>query len=125
MSVFKFSLGGHNPYVPIKISDESNKSSAATKPTSQTDTGEMKLRARVLCSYDAKDSTELNLSANEVKRKVQSKNFMLQYTQLRIFICNQIIFVMECNPPNNDYMFGKQGLTSGLVPRAFLEILES
>lgn len=64
------SLGGHNPYVPIKISDESSKSNAATKSTSQTDIGEMKLRARVLCSYDAKDSTELNLSANEVNKIV-------------------------------------------------------
>lgn len=42
---------------------------------------------------------------------------------LHLFV--QIIFVTECNPPNSDYMFGKQGLTSGLVPRAFLEILES
>lgn len=71
--VCPFSLGGHNPYVPIKISDESNKSNAATKSMSQTDIGEMKLRARVLCSYDAKDSTELNLSANEViKHKTAS-----------------------------------------------------
>lgn len=35
----------------------------------------------------------------------------------------QIIFVNECNPVNSDYMFGKQGLVQGLVPRAFLEQL--
>ncbi|XP_053961868.1 endophilin-B1 isoform X2 [Anastrepha ludens] len=57
-------------------------------------------RARVLCAYDAKDHTELNLNANEV------------------------IFVTECSPVNPDYMYGKQGLLKGLVPRAFLEMLE-
>lgn len=36
----------------------------------------------------------------------------------------QVIFVTECNPPNADYMFGKQGLLKGLVPRAFLELLD-
>lgn len=35
----------------------------------------------------------------------------------------QIIFVTECNPVNSDYMYGKQGLVNGLVPRAFLELL--
>ncbi|XP_070503007.1 endophilin-B1 isoform X2 [Chironomus tepperi] len=57
-------------------------------------------RARVLCSYDAKDNSELNLVANEV------------------------IFVAECTPPHSDYMHGKQGLLKGLVPKAFLEILD-
>lgn len=36
----------------------------------------------------------------------------------------QVIFVSECNPPNSDYMYGKQGLLKGLVPRAFLEMLD-
>lgn len=36
----------------------------------------------------------------------------------------QIIFVTELNPPNSDYMYGKQGLVNGLVPRAFLELLD-
>ncbi|KAI8128385.1 Endophilin-B1 [Lucilia cuprina] len=57
-------------------------------------------RARVLCAYDAKDHTELTLSANEV------------------------ILVAECQPINTDYMYGKQGLLKGLVPRAFLEMLD-
>uniref|UniRef100_A0A1A9WW16 Uncharacterized protein n=1 Tax=Glossina brevipalpis TaxID=37001 RepID=A0A1A9WW16_9MUSC len=60
---------------------------------------EMK-RARVLCSYDAKDHTELTL------------------------ITNEVIFVSECSPPHTDYMYGKQGLLQGLVPRAFLEMLD-
>lgn len=71
-------MGGHQPYVPIGMFDEEtkrNNSSGAPgnnsqkNPNSQYGTGtnnEMKQRARVLCSYDAKDSTELNLSANEV-----------------------------------------------------------
>lgn len=30
----------------------------------------------------------------------------------------------ECSPINTDYMYGKQGLLKGLVPRAFLEMLD-
>lgn len=36
----------------------------------------------------------------------------------------QVIFVAECVPANSDYMHGKQGLLKGLVPKAFLEILD-
>ncbi|XP_069964010.1 endophilin-B1 isoform X3 [Bactrocera oleae] len=35
-----------------------------------------------------------------------------------------VIFVSECSPVNPDYMYGKQGLLKGLVPRAFLEMLD-
>ncbi|XP_037949837.1 endophilin-B1 isoform X3 [Teleopsis dalmanni] len=35
-----------------------------------------------------------------------------------------VIFVTECSPINADYMYGKQGLLKGLVPRAFLEMLD-
>lgn len=30
----------------------------------------------------------------------------------------------ECSPVNTDYMYGKQGLLKGLVPRAFIEMLD-
>lgn len=68
------SLGGHQPYVPISIGladDESKKNSshASGNPQNNQQAGgnnEWKQRARVLCSYDARDSTELNLNANEV-----------------------------------------------------------
>nr|XP_017019077.1 endophilin-B1 isoform X4 [Drosophila kikkawai] len=35
-----------------------------------------------------------------------------------------VIFVAECSPVNEDYMYGKQGLMKGLVPRAFVEMLD-
>ncbi|XP_017045337.1 endophilin-B1 isoform X7 [Drosophila ficusphila] len=35
-----------------------------------------------------------------------------------------VIFVVECSPVNEDYMYGKQGLMKGLVPRAFVEMLD-
>ncbi|KMY95066.1 endophilin-B1 isoform X3 [Drosophila simulans] len=35
-----------------------------------------------------------------------------------------VIFVTECSPVNEDYMYGKQGLLKGLVPRAFVEMLD-
>lgn len=59
------SLGGHQPYVPIGLNEESTTTSSTAISNSQN-RAEMKQRARVLCSYDAKDSTELSLSANEV-----------------------------------------------------------
>ncbi|XP_037916260.1 endophilin-B1 isoform X2 [Hermetia illucens] len=86
------SLGGPTPYIPVGLEPEQNQPKVPGND-------EMK-RARVLCSYDAKDHTELNLTANE------------------------IILVAECSPPHSDYMYGKQGLLKGLVPRAFLEIID-
>lgn len=87
------SLGGPTPYEPVGFEDDRN-------DDSQNPDNHVMKRARVLCSYDAKDGSELNLTSNEV------------------------IFVWECNPPNSDYMHGKQGLIKGLVPRAFLELLQ-
>ncbi|KAJ6646812.1 Endophilin-B1 [Pseudolycoriella hygida] len=81
------------PYVPVGLDDKPDAAETVIHQNPQK-------RARVLCSYDAADATELNLTGNEV------------------------IFVTECNPPNADYMFGKQGLLKGLVPRAFLELLD-
>lgn len=137
-------MGGHQPYVPIGMFDEETKRNNSGAPGnnsqnnlySQYGTGtnnEMKQRARVLCSYDAKDSTELNLSANEV-----STTWSYYYSSVTgvgvkwaqnicfvfVLVFSQIILVTECNPPNSDYMYGKQGLVNGLVPRAFLELLD-
>ncbi|SPP72762.1 endophilin-B1 isoform X1 [Drosophila guanche] len=119
-------LGGPTPYIPLDQSNasasksnapggpsatragpgnnnsSSSQASTGHRPTNQpmhVNTDQMQ-RARVLCSYDAKDHTELNLNANEV------------------------IFVTECSPVNEDYMYAKQGLMKGLVPRAFVEMLD-
>ncbi|XP_039953746.1 endophilin-B1 isoform X2 [Bactrocera neohumeralis] len=123
-------LGGPTPYVPIDIYNDNDGSAtgglglnagvgignagggaaagvAAGSGARRRNPGDPILnadqmrRARVLCAYDAKDHTELNLNANEV------------------------IFVTECSPVNPDYMYGKQGLLKGLVPRAFLEMLDN
>lgn len=91
------SLGGPQPYVPVAGYEEDEELAGRLN---QVDLSSGYKRARVLCSYDAKDGTELNLTSNEV------------------------IFVCECNPPNSDYMNGKQGLLKGLVPKAFLELLD-
>lgn len=55
-------MGGDGPRYEIVFDDDnesSRNSNAATEPLHYQ-------RARVLCSYDAKDSSELNLIANEV-----------------------------------------------------------
>ncbi|XP_062136091.1 endophilin-B1 isoform X2 [Drosophila sulfurigaster albostrigata] len=113
-------LGGPTPYAPLDLNDASKSNSAGGASAGHRGAGnnntssgqkpnqsipmhvnvDQMQRARVLCSYDAKDHTELNLSANEV------------------------IFVTECSPVNEDYMYGKQGLMKGLVPRAFVEMLD-
>ncbi|XP_036230663.1 endophilin-B1 isoform X1 [Bactrocera oleae] len=114
-------LGGPTPYVPIDMYNDNDGSvtggignagggagagvatgSGARRrnPGDPLLNADQMRRARVLCAYDAKDHTELNLNANEV------------------------IFVSECSPVNPDYMYGKQGLLKGLVPRAFLEMLD-
>lgn len=54
------SLGGPQPYVPVGL-DEDKDTDFSDKPSSVH-----QKRARVLCSYDAKDATELNLTGNEV-----------------------------------------------------------
>lgn len=93
------SLGGPQPYVPVAGYEEDDELAGRLNNVDLSGNSGYK-RARVLCSYDAKDGTELNLTSNEV------------------------IFVCECNPPNSDYMNGKQGLLKGLVPKAFLELLD-
>uniref|UniRef100_A0A6E8W2C9 Endophilin-A n=1 Tax=Anopheles coluzzii TaxID=1518534 RepID=A0A6E8W2C9_ANOCL len=94
------SLGGPQPYVPVSgYEDEDALSERVNNIELGANSGYR--RARVLCSYDAKDGTELNLSSNEA-----------------------VIFICECNPPHSDYMNGKQGLLKGLVPKAFLEMLD-
>lgn len=55
------SLGGPNGYVPIGLPDEKT-----TNPNAEP--VNMK-RARVLCSYDASGTNELNLTANEVRER--------------------------------------------------------
>uniref|UniRef100_A0A182W895 Uncharacterized protein n=1 Tax=Anopheles minimus TaxID=112268 RepID=A0A182W895_9DIPT len=93
------SLGGPQPYVPVSGYEEDDPLAGRVQNI-ELGANSGYRRARVLCSYDAKDGTELNLTSNEV------------------------IFVCECNPPNSDYMNGKQGLLKGLVPKAFLEMLD-
>lgn len=64
---FMCSLGGDGPkYEFVSMDDEeygeNHRSNKNSEPLSYQ-------RARVLCSYDAKDSTELNLIGNEVSRR--------------------------------------------------------
>ncbi|KAL5287683.1 SH3GLB1 family protein [Megaselia abdita] len=91
------SLGGPDPYIPVGLNDANQQQQERKSSVSNS---EPMKRARVLCSYDAKDHTELSLNSHEV------------------------ILVAECSPPNADYMYGKQGLMKGLVPKAFLEMLD-
>ena len=54
-------MGGPNGYVPIGLPDDK----LTTGQSSNSEPTNMK-RARVLCSYDASGTNELNLTANEV-----------------------------------------------------------
>lgn len=95
-SASSISLGGPTPYTPIDLLDATKSSAAggmgvgARNPGNNSQqkanqsmplnvsTDQMQ-RARVLCSYDAKDHTELNLSANEV-----SSQSYIMYTSIYI-----------------------------------------
>lgn len=55
-------MGGPQPYVPVHGLQDDSSSGAGPVDLN----GVQFRRARVLCSYDAKDGTELNLNANEV-----------------------------------------------------------
>lgn len=59
---FLYSLGGPQPYVPVGLDDDENSAMLNNIDINSSNYQ----RARVLCSYDAKDGTELNLTANEV-----------------------------------------------------------
>lgn len=114
-------MGGPNGYVPIGLPDDK-----LMNPDEAGNGSHLK-RARVLCSYDASGTTELNLTANEVSSLEKTRpgvplNIIQSLTGFRLI--PQVIFVSECSPPNPDYMYGKQGLLKGLVPRAFLEMLD-
>lgn len=65
--------GGDAPkYEPVTLDDdsESNSYNIQVEPLNYR-------RARVLCSYDAKDNSELNLVANEVRRRINLINFLI------------------------------------------------
>lgn len=55
-------MGGPQPYVPVGLDDDENSAMLNNIDINSSNYQ----RARVLCSYDAKDGTELNLTANEV-----------------------------------------------------------
>lgn len=57
-----YSLGGPQPYIPVGLDDKVDVAETVVHQNPQK-------RARVLCSYDAADATELNLTGNEVSKK--------------------------------------------------------
>lgn len=96
-------MGGPTPYQPIEMDDQqqmaagrehagnpfaraNNKTNAA--PIS-VNADQMK-RARILCDYDAKDHTELTLSANEVRHFffISDNKEMALFTVLGKWYCS-------------------------------------
>lgn len=85
-------MGGPQPYVPVQGLDDD---SATHNPGGTVDLNGVQFRrARVLCSYDAKDGTELNLNANEV-----SFDILMSFEHIRgerkrgkVFIKNIMLF---------------------------------
>ncbi|KAF7417710.1 endophilin-B1 isoform X1 [Vespula maculifrons] len=73
-------------------------STTSTNPTAQVENGQD--RARVVCDYDARDSTELSVMQDEV------------------------ISIIEI-PGDEDYLIGIRGNQRGKVPKAYLETILS
>ena len=67
--MFKHRLGGPQPYAPVGLETEDALAASAaggSHSASNSSVPVYQQRARVLCSYDAKDATELSLTGNEV-----------------------------------------------------------
>ncbi|XP_011206570.1 endophilin-B1 isoform X6 [Bactrocera dorsalis] len=66
------------------------------------------------------------LNSNETHEVNESTTQILEQYDIEFdtSAITSVIFVTECSPVNPDYMYGKQGLLKGLVPRAFLEMLD-
>ncbi|XP_041447725.1 endophilin-B1 isoform X3 [Drosophila obscura] len=62
-------------------------------------------------------------SDNEIDKSLTNllEDFNIEFDTTAI---STVIFVTECSPVNEDYMYAKQGLMKGLVPRAFVEMLD-
>lgn len=75
-------MGGPQPYNPVGKLDEPE----STKHNNLSPIESNMKRARVLCSYDAKDGTELSLTGNEVSnREYKIIDNVFQYSKLCLF----------------------------------------
>ncbi len=65
-------MGGPQPYIPVGLEEKVDVAESAVQNPQK--------RARVLCSYDAADATELNLTGNEVSKSLLPKEFCKLYS---------------------------------------------
>ncbi|XP_026841908.1 endophilin-B1 isoform X3 [Drosophila persimilis] len=74
------------------------------------------------CDSDSVVGVALD-SDNEIDKSLTNllEDFNIEFDTTAI---STVIFVTECSPVNEDYMYAKQGLMKGLVPRAFVEMLD-
>ncbi|XP_034130453.1 endophilin-B1 isoform X3 [Drosophila guanche] len=74
------------------------------------------------CDSDSLVGVALD-SDNEIDKSLTNllEDFNIEFDPTAI---STVIFVTECSPVNEDYMYAKQGLMKGLVPRAFVEMLD-
>lgn len=134
---------GAAPYQPLPLSPDNaaNATNAANYNLSKYPSQ----KARVLYDYDAKDSTELSLLADEVTknyfelkeegfdplntptirhcRKRQTSIIAANnFSPIKLFFF-QVISVRELPNLEMDYVMGERGSQVGKVPKAFLEII--
>ncbi|XP_017149352.1 endophilin-B1 isoform X3 [Drosophila miranda] len=74
------------------------------------------------CDSDSVVGVALD-SDNDIDKSLTNllEDFNIEFDTTAI---STVIFVTECSPVNEDYMYAKQGLMKGLVPRAFVEMLD-
>ncbi|XP_023037618.1 endophilin-B1 isoform X4 [Drosophila willistoni] len=73
------------------------------------------------CDSDSTTTVGLGLDSDNDNIVHLLEDFNIDFDTSAI---STVIFVTECSPVNEDYMYGKQGLMKGLVPRAFVEMLD-
>ncbi|XP_017837557.1 endophilin-B1 isoform X6 [Drosophila busckii] len=113
------------PRLRINSEDVDGPPSIASAHSFDSDTTSIALALAVESDHESdSDSAHLYRSIDIGQAKALThllEEFEIEFDTSAI---TTVIFVAECSPINEDYMYGKQGLMKGLVPRAFVEMLD-
>ncbi|XP_064536190.1 endophilin-B1 isoform X3 [Drosophila montana] len=114
------------PRLRINSEDVDGPPSIASAHSCDSDTNSTPLALALDSDYDYDNDNDIEgyktIDIGPVKTLTHLlEDFEIEFDTSAI---TTVIFVAECSPVNEDYMYGKQGLMKGLVPRAFVEMLD-
>ncbi|XP_023161604.2 endophilin-B1 isoform X4 [Drosophila hydei] len=117
------------PRLRINSEDVDGPPSIASAHSCDSDTSSIALAKAIDSDFDYDNGQDIDIESGfksidigPVKALTHLlEDFEIEFDTSAI---STVIFVTECSPVNEDYMYGKQGLMKGLVPRAFVEMLD-